>query len=67
MSFKAIREEASQLWTKLVEKDKENVAIILKKVEMVFGRPLKLSEITEDQADLFYLVLLDMRDLVKEI
>ena len=67
MSFKAIREEASQLWTKLVEKDKENVTIILKKVEMVFGRPLKLSEITEDQADLFYLVLLDMRDLVKEI
>ena len=67
MSFKAIREEASQLWTKLVEKDKENVAIILKKVEMVFGRPLKLSEITEDQSDLFYLVLLDMRDLVKEI
>ena len=67
MSFKAIREEASQLWTKLVEKDKENVAIILKKVEMVFGRPLKLSEITEDQVDLFYLVLLDMRDLVKEI
>ena len=67
MSFKAIREEASQLWTKLVEKDKENVAIILKKVEMVFGRPLKLSEITEDQADLFYLVLLDMRDLVKEL
>jgi hypothetical protein len=67
MSFKAIREEASQLWTKLVEKDKENVAIILKKVEMVFGRPLKLSEITEDQADLFYLVLLDMRDLIKEI
>lgn len=67
MSFKEIREEASQLWTKLVEKNKENVAIILKKVEMVFGRPLKLSEITEDQADLFYLVLLDMRDLVKEI
>ena len=38
----------------------------LKKVEMVFGRKLKLSEITEDQVDLFNLVLLDMRDLEKE-
>lgn len=67
LSFKEIREEASKLWSQLVEYDKDNVSIVLKKVEMVFGRPLKLSEITEDQVDLFYLVLLDMRDLVKEL
>ena len=67
LSFKEIREEASKLWSQLVEHDKDNVSIVLKKVEMVFGRPLKLSEITEDQVDLFYLVLLDMRDLVKEL
>ena len=35
-------------------------------VEMVFGRPMKLSEITEDQVDLFNLVLLDMRDMLQE-
>ena len=67
MSFKEIREEASQLWSKLVEANKDNSIAILKKVEMVFGRPIKLSEITEDQTDLFYLVLLDMRDMANEL
>ena len=67
MSFKEIREEASKLWSKLVEANKDNSIAILKKVEMVFGRPIKLSEITEDQTDLFYLVLLDMRDMANEL
>lgn len=66
MSFKEIRNEAMELWTKLVNKDPENSIIILKKAEMIFGKPIKLSEITEDQVDLFYLVLLDMRDLNEE-
>ena len=64
LDYKAIREEASMLWKTLVEKDPENAPIILKKVEMIFGRPMKLSEITEDQVDLFNLVLLDMREMV---
>ena len=38
---------------------------ILKKVEMIFGRTMKLSEITEDQVDLFNLVVIEMRDLAK--
>ena len=67
MSFKEIREEASKLWSKLVEANKDNSVAILKKVEMDFGRPIKLSEITEDQTDLFYLVLLDMRDMANEL
>ena len=53
LSFDEVRAEASQLWTKLVEKDPANAEKILKKVEMVFGRKMKLSEITEDQVDLF--------------
>ena len=32
---------------------------------MIFGRKLKLSEITEDQVDLMQLVVLEMRDMVK--
>lgn len=66
LDYKAIRAEASELWTTLVEKDPENAPIILKKVEIIFGRPMKLSEITEDQVDLFNLVLLDMRDMLKD-
>lgn len=64
-SYKAIREEASTLWKTLIEKDPDNAPIILKKVEIIFGRPIKLSEITEDQADLFYLAVLDMREMLE--
>ena len=66
LDYKAIRAEASDLWQQLVEKDPENASIILKKVEMIFGRPMKLSEITEDQVDLFNLAVLDMRDMLND-
>lgn len=66
LDYKKIRERASALWAQLVERDEDNAAIILKKVEMIFGRPIKLSEITEDQVDLFNLVVLDMEDMMKE-
>ena len=66
LDYKAIRAEASDLWQALVERDPDNAPVILKKVEIIFGRPMKLSEITEDQVDLFNLVLLDMRDMMNE-
>lgn len=66
LSYKEIREEASELWGKLTEKDPANADVILKKVQMIFGRSVRLSEITEDQVDLFNLVLLDMRDMMNE-
>ena len=66
LDYKTIRAEASDLWQQLVERDPENAPIILKKVEMIFGRPIKLSEITEDQVDLFNLVVLDMKDMLDE-
>lgn len=65
LDYKAIREQASVLWKELVGRDPENAPIILKKVEMIFGRPMKLSEITEDQVDLFNLAVLDMRDMLE--
>ena len=65
LDFNKIRAEASELWTELVKEDTANADIILKKVEMIVGRKIKLSEITEDQVDLFNLVLLDMRDMKK--
>lgn len=65
LDYNAIRAEAADLWKQLVEKDTENAGRILKKVEMIFGRPMKLSEITEDQVDLFNLAVLDMRDMLE--
>ena len=64
LDYNAIRAEAAELWKQLVEKDTENAGRILKKVEMIFGRPMKLSEITEDQVDLFNLVLRDMKEML---
>ena len=66
LDYKKIRERASALWADLVERNEDNAAIILKKVEMIFGRQIKLSEITEDQVDLFNLVVLEMEDMLKE-
>ena len=66
LDYKKIRERASALWTDLVDRDEDNAAVILKKVEMIFGRQIKLSEITEDQVDLFNLVVLEMEDMLKE-
>ncbi len=65
LDFDKIREEASTIWGNLVSQDPANAERILKKVEMIFGRKIKLSEITEDQKELFNLVLLDMRDMIK--
>ena len=69
LDYNALRAEAAALWGKLVTNDdagEEMARRILKRVEMIFGRPVKLSEITEDQVDLFNLVVLDMRDLATE-
>lgn len=72
MSFVDIRNEAEALWHQLVNADPENPNMenakrILKRVEMIFGKTMKLSEITEDQTDLYYLVLLDMKDIAAEV
>lgn len=64
LDFAALRKEAEELWIKLVTKDENNAVIVLKKIEMIFGRSIKLSEITEDQVDLMNLAVLDMRDMV---
>lgn len=70
LSYAAIRNEAVDLWQVLVGSgenvDEEMARRILKRVEMIFGRPMKLSEITEDQTDLFNLVLVEMRELAQE-
>ena len=66
VDFNTIRNEAQDLWTTLVKKNPENADRILKKVEMIFGRKIKLSEITEDQKDLFNLVVIEMREMNDE-
>lgn len=63
-TFEEVRGEARELWTKLIEKDEANEARVLKKIEIIFGRKIRLSEITEDQTDLFELVVEEMKSLL---
>jgi hypothetical protein len=70
LDYARLKEEALSLWKKLVGEGEntnaEMAARILKRVEIIFGRPMRLSEITEDQTDLYNLVLIDMRELASE-
>lgn len=67
VDFDTLYNEAKQIWTKLViePQDEEMANKINKKIEIAFGRPMKLSEVTEDQKDILQLVVLEMRDMVK--
>lgn len=71
LDYNVLRDKAMSLWKTLVGEgenaDAEMARRILKRVEMVFGRPMKLSEITEDQVDLFQLVIVDLEDLAAEL
>ena len=64
LDFNTVRAEAQDLWTKLVAKDEGNATTILKKVEMIMGHRMKLSEFTEDQTDLLALAVVEMRDMM---
>ena len=64
--FEDIREEAVDLWNRLISADPANKDKILDIVENIFGQRIRLSEITPQQHDLFELVVSDMRDLINK-
>ena len=68
LDYNQLMQEARDLWVKLVgegdDANEEMAKRVLKRVEMIFGHPTKISEITEDQVDLLQLVVVDMRDLL---
>jgi hypothetical protein len=70
LDYNALMAEAGNLWQQIVvidgEVNEDAARRVQKRVEMIFGRIVKISEITEDQVDLLNLVVMDMRDLVEE-
>ena len=71
LDYNSIRSKAIELWKQLVgegeHQNEEMARRILKRAEMIFGRPIKLSEITEDQVDLYNLVVIEMSELAAEL
>ena len=68
IDFSQLRAKAQQLWKDLVgvgDNAKPDIANdILKKIEITMGRRMKLSEFTEDQADLMGIVIQEMEDML---
>lgn len=68
LDFNKVRAEAQELWTKLVgtgdSANEEMANAILKKIEMIMGHRMKLSEFTEDQCDLLFMAVQDMKDML---
>lgn len=62
--FSEVRDKAKELWTTLIGRDEENANVILKKIEIIMGHRMKLSEFTEDQTDLLNLVVNEMEEML---
>lgn len=67
VDFNSLFNEAKELWVKLVgtgdDASEEVANAILKKVEIIMGHKMKISEFTEDQVDLLALVVDEMREM----
>lgn len=71
LDFDKIYNHAREVWTALIQKagdDEETQQRTLremnKKIELVFGRKIKLSEVTEDQVDLLNLAVMDLEKML---
>lgn len=65
LDFDEVRREAKEVWDSYVV-DEDTLSRAMKRIEMIFGRPMKLSEITEDQVDLFKLVVDELKELASK-
>lgn len=64
--FEDVINEAKQVFTKLLEEDKEKNAILTNQILLkVFGKPTKLSETTPEQQELVEIVLDEWKALLK--
>jgi hypothetical protein len=55
--------EGRALWSSLIEQNPANAEKIMKAVVRIFGHEMRLSEITEEQQDLFELLLIEMKTI----
>ena len=62
LDFQALRDKARKVWESIVT-DEDSANAALKKIEMVMGRKMKLSEFSEDQADLLQLVINELESM----
>lgn len=61
-NFEQLQEESKELWMKL-SADEKKMATLQDKISEIFGKPTRLSTITEKEADLLELVVEEMKQL----
>lgn len=68
-TFDEVMAHARNLWSKLIVGEDElgNLPKVNKKIEMIFGHPMKLSEVSEDQKDLLTLVVMEMEEMASKM
>ena len=59
--FEETVNEARSHWERIVNQNESNAELIMAKVENIFGQPIRLSEITEAQQDLFEILIDELR------
>lgn len=71
LNFNEIYAKAKDIWTTLIQRAGEDEELqqrtlleMNKKIELNFGRKIKLSEVTEDQVDLLNLTVLDLETML---
>lgn len=57
--------EAKDIWTKLIEQDPDNIDKMGAITERIFGRPTKLSTVSETQQELLELAVIELKSLLK--
>lgn len=62
-NYEALMAEAKELWGEIVKQDTTKAKAILDRVEKIFGKRMKISEVTEDQVELLPALLEEMKQL----
>ena len=62
-NYDDLMEEARNLWGSIVKNDSSKAKEILDMVEKVFGKRMKISEVTENQVELLAILVEDMKQL----
>ena len=64
--FEEVINEAKEVFTKLLQKDKDKYAIAMNEtIQKVFGKPIKISEATPDQQELVETVLHEWKSMLE--
>jgi len=63
LDFHELMNEARNLWSEKVGNDTKKAQEILSIVEKIFGKPMKISDVTPDQVDLLAVLVTEMKNI----